>query len=275
MDISLAHTLLLFVTAIWAGALNAIAGGGTFFTFPVLLLVGMPPIIANTTNKFAITFASITGMIGFWNEIKSIRHTLFFFTGLAVLGSVSGSVLLLFTPDDKFEKLVPWLMLAATLLFAFGARIVRFFTRHHAQKPIVEEADAALIEHRKSRGRMGRLTLALLAIGIGQFTIGIYGGFFAAGMGILMMALYELSGMKNIHEMNALKSVVGLGINAVSAITFLFVGVIDWPVAAILIAGALIGGYSGAFLSKKLAPHTIRAFIVLYGIAMTSYFFLK
>lgn len=286
MDLSLAHTALLFVTAIWAGALNAIAGGGTFFTFPVLLLVGMPPIIANTTNKFALTFASISGVLGFWHEIKTIRHKLLFFTSIAILGSISGSLLLLITPDNRFEALVPWLMLSATLLFAFGNKLVRYFAKHHSHRHCER---SAAIQHNKHQARTHGLprrrrllamtfpaiSLSLIFIALGQFAIGVYGGFFAAGMGILMMALYEVAGMKNIHEMNALKSVVGLGINAISAITFLFAGALDWHVAIILIAGALIGGYSGATLSKKLKPSTLRSFIVLYGTAMTLYFFLK
>lgn len=274
MDLSLAHTALLFVTAIWAGALNAIAGGGTFFTFPVLLLVGMPPIIANTTNKFALTFASISGVLGFWHEIKTIRHKLLFFTSIAILGSISGSLLLLITPDNRFEALVPWLMLSATLLFAFGGTLVRWVAAKKASHTLSIE-NSPPQGHTLHATHHSPLTLFLLCIGLGQFLIGGYGGFFAAGMGILMMALYEVAGMKNIHEMNALKSVVGLGINAISAITFLFAGALDWHVAIILIAGALIGGYSGATLSKKLKPGTLRAFIVLYGTAMTLYFFLK
>jgi uncharacterized membrane protein YfcA len=248
MDISLFHTFSLFFAAMFAGALNAIAGGGTFVTFPLLLLVGVPPVIANTTNKFALTFASLTGVLGFWREIRAIRPLLGFFLITAILGSISGSVLLLLTPDTRFSQLVPWLMLSATLIFAFGSRLLRAV----------------------SRSRAPRWT-----IGAGQLAIGIYGGFFAAGMGILMMALYEVSGMKNLHEMNALKSVVGLGINTVSAITFLIVGIIHWHIAAILIIGALIGGYSGAMLSKKLPQKLLRAGIVLYGASMTLYFFLR
>ena len=290
MDISLAHTILLFVTAIWAGALNAIAGGGTFFTFPILLLIGMPPIIANTTNKFALTFASLSGTLGFWHEIKTIRHKLLFFTSIAILGSISGSLLLLITPEDEFEQLVPWLMLAATLLFAFGGRLLRWLNKQSSSRPTYsrdrgdaqrggvngearEGGESSLAPFANEVSHAKKLTLLLIAIGLGQFTIGVYGGFFAAGMGILMMALYELAGMKNIHEMNALKSVVGLGINAVSAATFMLVGAIDWHIAAILITGALIGGYSGAILSKKIPQHILRALIVTYGIAMTIYFF--
>lgn len=305
MDLSLAHMFLLFIAAIWAGALNAIAGGGTFFTFPVLLLVGIPPIIANTTNKFALSFASIAGVAGFWQEIRAIRAKLLFFCSLGVIGSIAGSVALLITPPAQFEAMIPWLMLAATLLFGLGNRIVRWVGSLSMRAKVIElrvesresskmslregKADEA-IQHQLQKihnakisskpytssldSRLSTLTTSFF-IGFGQLIIGIYGGFFAAGMGILMMALYELAGMKNIHEMNALKSAVGLGINVVSALTFLIVGIINWHIAAILAAGALIGGYSGAILSKRLSPAIIRGFIVLYGAAMTVYFFMK
>ncbi len=284
MDLSLTHTALLFFVAIWAGALNTIAGGGTFFTFPVLMLVGMPPIIANTTNKFAITFASLSATFGFLKEIRALKQKVVFFVTTAVIGSITGSLLLLVTPDEKFERLVPWLMLCATLLFAFGGRIVRYVAKRKAAKLAeINAAGGSASPERvslrsagaRSIGTTQKLSLLLIAIGIGQFMIGVYGGFFAAGMGILMMALYELSGMRDIHEMNALKVIVGLGINLISAITFMFVGAIDWHVAIILVAGALIGGYGGAWVSKKLPQSFIRNFIVLYGVAMTSYFFLK
>lgn len=253
MDLSLAHIALLFTTALWAGALNAIAGGGTFFTFPILLMLGMNPIVANTTNKCALWFASLSGVAGFWKEIKEIKHLLPFFVGLGVLGSLLGSLLLLATPADRFDALVPWLMLTATCLFAFGKRVVRFVQRSATEAT----------------------TPARPGIGIGQCIIGLYGGFFAAGMGILMMALYELAGIRTIHQMNALKNAVGLGINGISALTFLFAAAIYWPVAIILILGALGGGYLGAVLSKRVPDAWLRAFIVLYGTAMTIYFFLK
>lgn len=285
MDITYAHMLLLFIAAIWAGALNAIAGGGTFFTFPVLLLVGIPPIIANTTNKFALSFASIAGVAGFWQEIRAIRANLLFFCSLGLIGSIAGSIALLLTPASRFEAMIPWLMLSATILFALGNRLVRWLSRKNMQNslPTLDEhrrCEPAIsawyceTQQRKAENNANHASQSP-AIGFFQCLIGIYGGFFAAGMGILMMALYELSGMKNIHEMNALKTAVGLGINVVSALTFMLVGTIHWPIAVILMMGALIGGYSGATLSKRLAPAIIRGFIICYGCGMTLYFFIR
>lgn len=252
-DVTLLELLMLIPVAIFAGAVNSIAGGGTFFTFPILILMGMPPIIANTTNKVGIALASVAGVAGFWKEIKVIRSHLAFFTLAALVGSVVGSLLLLAIPSEQFRVLVPWLMLAATLMFAFGGKWVQ---RRAAKSPTTE------------------LPVRRPFTGIGQFLIGVYGGFFAAGMGILMLGLYEMAGMKNIHEMNALKVVVALGINLISAAVFLFAGTVDWTIAGILIVGALIGGYGGAMLSKKLPQKRIRQLIVIYGIGMTTYFFI-
>lgn len=250
----LADILMLIPVSILAGAVNSIAGGGTFFTFPILILMGVPPIIANTTNKVGIAIASVAGVAGFWKEIRMIRPMLLFFCLTALIGSVAGSLLLLAIPSEDFRALVPWLMLIATLMFAFGGKWAK---RRHA-----------------ANGHADPQAVTRPSIGFGQFLIGVYGGFFAAGMGILMLGLYEVAGMKNIHEMNALKVVVALGINLISAAVFLFAGTVDWAIAAILIVGALFGGYGGAVLSKKLPQKLIRQMIVTYGVAMTLYFFI-
>ncbi|MBN8544306.1 MAG: sulfite exporter TauE/SafE family protein [Alphaproteobacteria bacterium] len=247
MEINLLTILILFFTGLWAGAVNSVAGGGTFFSFPILLLLGMPPILANTTNKFALWFASIAGVTGFWKEIKEQKERLAFYFICGLIGSLIGSLVLLATPAETFEAMIPWLMLAATCLFAFGKRVVKKLRGAHAiPKP---------------------------ATAIGQTLIGFYGGFFAAGMGMLMMALYELSGIKSVNHMNGLKTFVGLGINGISALTFLVIGSIDWHVAIVLMTGALLGGYGGAILSKKVPDHILRGVIIFYGVVMTVYFF--
>lgn len=250
MDITLLTALILFTTGLWAGAVNSVAGGGTFFSFPILLLLGVPPLLANTTNKFALWFASIAGVTGFWKEIKEQRERLAFFFTCGLIGSLIGSLILLATPAETFAAMIPWLMLTATCLFAFGKKLLP-----------------------KNTNQESRITKTATAFG--QTLIGIYGGFFAAGMGMLMMALYELSGIKSVNHMNGLKTFVGLGINGISALTFLVMGVIDWQVAAVLMAGALIGGYSGAIISKKIPDYILRNIIIGYGALMTLYFFVN
>ena len=252
MELTLLTIPALFLIGLWAGAVNSVAGGGTFFSFPMLLLFGMPPLLANTTNKFALWFASMAGVTGFWAEVKSLRGQLGFYFTAGIIGSLLGSVLLLLTPPERFEVMIPWLLLVATLIFAFGKRVIVYLRRGSASDHIGKSFSA-----------------------IGQGLIGVYGGFFAAGMGMLMMALYELSGIKSVHQMNGLKTFVGLGINGISALTFMAVGAVDWPVALILLSGALIGGYGGAVLSKKVPEPLLRKIIIAYGALMTAYFFWK
>lgn len=246
MDLTLLHIAMLLGVGVAAGAINAVAGGGTFVSFPILIMAGLPPVVANTTNKIALTFASLASVKAFAPEIKTHGQRMWFYLIAATLGSIVGSVLLLVMDAETFRALVPFLMLAATCLFIFGGR----------SQP-------------EGAGR----TLPAYGSFLGQFAIGIYGGFFAAGMGMLMMALYSLSGIRNIHAMNGLKTFAGLGINAISAAIFLTTGLIDWPVAVTLLVGALIGGYWGAVFSKRVTQATLRRGIILYGLLMTGYFF--
>lgn len=240
------HALMLLAVGMAAGAINAVAGGGTFVSFPILILAGLPPVVANTTNKVALTFASLASVKAFAPEIKSHGQRMWFYFAAATLGSIAGSVLLLWIKPETFASLVPFLMLTATCLFMAGGR---------------------------KRAEGSHTAIPLWVSFLGQFAIGVYGGFFAAGMGMLMMALYALSGISNIHQMNGLKTFAGLGINAISAAIFLTTGLIDWAVAAVLIVGALIGGYYGAMLSKRVPEHKLKLGIIAYGLLMTGYFF--
>ena len=244
---------ILLLTGMWAGAVNSVAGGGTFFSFPILLLMGVPPLLANTTNKFALWFASIAGMAGFVKEIKAQKSRIWIFAFIALIGSITGSLLLLITPAETFQAMVPWLLLIATLLFAGG----RY----------------GLGRVRKWSGTEKNTSISSRHSLFWQWLIGVYGGFFAAGMGILMMALYELSGVRSVHEMNGLKTFVAFSINGISALTFLVVGMVDWSIAIYLMCGAIIGGYFGAVLSKKVPELWIRRAIILYGLLMSAYFF--
>lgn len=245
MDLSLIHALMLLGVGVAAGAINAVAGGGTFVSFPILILAGLPPVVANTTNKVALTFASLASVKAFAPEIKAHGQRMWFYFGAATLGSIVGSVLLLWIDPETFESLVPFLMLAATGLFMFGGR---------------KRGDA-------------HTAIPLWMSFLGQFAIGIYGGFFAAGMGMMMMALFALSGITGIHQMNGLKTFSTLGVNAISAAIFLTTGLIDLEVAVVLTAGALVGGYYGAMLSKRVAERKMKLAIIAYGLLMTGYFF--
>lgn len=253
MEAWLSYPLLLLVGMAAAG-LNAIAGGGTFFTFPILIFCGLNPTLANTTNKFAIWVGALSSVGGYWQEVKQHRGQLRFLLAAGIIGSVAGSLALLATPVETFSAMVPWLMLMATLTFAFGRQLV---ARVAARLP-------------SANGQTGWV-MSLRAFG--QLLIGIYGGFFGAGIGILMMALCQLIGVRSIHETNAIKVVVASGITSLSALTFVLAGVIAWQEAIPLSVGALIGGFFGASLARALPEKLIRGFIIVYGLAVSGYFF--
>lgn len=247
---------LLLIASIASATINSVAGGGSFLVFPILIFVGIPPTTASITNKFSMFTGTVASLIGYWSEVKRNLPIARVFCSIALIGSLGGSILLLFTSNEAFGALVPWLLLSATLLFAFGKRITRWLTR-------------------KCNGKSSASITGKLAGWFGQLIIGIYGGFFGAGKGIMLVALYELMGIKNIHEINGIKMAVSVAINTISVITFLIAGVIFWPAAIIMMIGAVIGGYFGAHYAKKLPQQWIRHFIVFYGLAASSYFFFQ
>lgn len=245
---------LLFLAGIWVAALNAVAGGGAFFSFPILMFFGLPPIAANATGKFAIWLGAASSIRGYWPEIITQKDKLFTVTLLATIGSIGGSCLLLFTPAETFRAMVPWLMLIATAVFAFGRQAVGFLTR-------------TLPAHKSTS------LAARAAQWLGMLSIGTYGGFFGAGMGILLVAFCQLVGIQNVHQANAIKVVVATGITTLSALVFVIAGAIVWPQAIALGLGTLIGGYFGATFAKKLPQSLIRGFIIVYGLAVSLSFF--
>lgn len=229
----------------FAGALNAVAGGGTFFMFPSLVLLGLPPVIANITGKVALSFASIASVSAFTRELKEEGKRSRDYLWAGFLGSVVGSLLLLVTPPEGFEAMAPWLLLLAVAVFSYGSkRVVVAFSGYH-------------LPH-----------MASLMI---QFIIGIYGGFFAAGMGLMMLALYAVSGFSSLHHMNGIKNLTGLGINLISAVIFAVSGMVHWQVALILMMGALFGGYLGAHYSRYIPQQFLRYGVMLYGASMAGY----
>lgn len=244
---------LIFGVAVWAGALNAVAGGGTFFTFPVLLLTGMSPIIANGTSKVGLWIGAVGSLKAYWPEIKQAKAYLPLMLTVSLVGSVLGTVLLLMISAAQFSAMVPWLLLFATASFAFGPMI-----RNAMHK------DDTPCEVR--RGFWPSLL---------QGIIGTYAGFFGAGIGIYMLALFDWMGLKDIHVMNGLKVAAAVIAHTVSALILIATDTLDWPIAIILMVGAAIGGYGGAYIAKKLPALWIRYFVIIYGFSVTVYFFAK
>jgi uncharacterized membrane protein YfcA len=250
---------VLFVAAILGGTLNSVAGGGSFITFPALLFTGILPINANATSTVALWPGSVASTGAYREELaKQDRTRLFVLGGTSLIGGVLGAVLLLRTSQTTFVRLVPYLLLVATLLFTFSAPIMDRLRKRKA-----EEAKEA------RSSRFGLAGIALL-----QLVIAVYGGYFGGGIGILMLATLGLMGMENIHEMNALKALLTSFINGVAVITFIIAGAVVWVPAILMVVGAIIGGYGGAYFARQIDPRWVRIFVILVGVGMTIYFFL-
>ncbi len=254
MALNLPSAIFLFATGILGGAMNAVAGGGTFFVFPALLFTGMPPVPANATNTVALWPGLAASVRAFWPRLKVERRLLIPLVAISLAGGVGGAILLIRTPADIFMRLVPWLMLAATVLFAFGGRM----GRGAAAGSGLEIAP-------------GKIAVATLF----ELVVSIYGGYFGGGIGILILAMLGALGMSDIHEMNALKIVLTTLINGIAVVTFVAAGAVYWPQALVIVAGAVLGGYFAARYSQKLPEAWIRGFVLLVGAGMTAYFFLR
>jgi len=245
---------LLFLAGVVGGALNSVAGGGSFIAFPALLFTGVPPIPANATNTIALWTGAAASGGAYRKRLDVPRRILTPLLGASLIGGVGGAFLLLKTPAQTFMRVLPWLTLGATLLFAFGKKIAG--------------GRKSVIEHEST-------TLALVGATFFQLCVGIYGGYFGGGMGIVMLAMLAALGMTDIHAMNALKSIMGSAINGVAVVTFVVAGAIYWRQAIVMIVGGIAGGYLGAHYAMKLPQAWIRWFVVLVGAGMTVYFFWK
>lgn len=248
---SLLELLLMIGAALLAGALNAVAGGGSFFTVPSLIVLGVSPVVANATSTVALWPGSLASAWGYRREVAAERKTALAFSLVGALGGLAGALLLVWTPADVFLRLLPFLLLAATLFFTFGPRIRQ-----------------ALGAHGGEAGTRGP-ALAL------QAAISVYGGYFGGGMGLMMLAAFALMGMTDIHRMNGLKSLLGALINGVAVGTFIVAGVVDWPVALPMVVGAIAGGYLGATLARRTPAVYVRRFVIAVGWAMTLWFFVR
>jgi uncharacterized membrane protein YfcA len=249
------HALLLFAAAFAAGSLNAVAGGGTFVSFPALIFAGISPIQANATNTAALFPGTMASAGAYRGALKGYRGKLIPLIISAMLGGAIGAWILLHTPQRLFMDLVPWFLLSATLLFAFGKPINAYFRQH------------AAFAHRGASSALGGLVLQLI--------IGTYVGYFGAGAGILMLAMLGLLGETDIHAMNGMKSLIVTLANGVATTTFILSGAVLWPQAMVMIVGATIGGYVMAWYAQKIDPRFTRGVVIASGLAMAAYFLVR
>jgi uncharacterized protein len=253
---------LLFVSALVAGALNSVAGGGSFFSFPALLFTGVPAREANATNTVAVWPGSMASVGAYRRELAKQGRELLVLAPVSLVGGLLGAILLLRTPQGTFQKLLPYLLLLATLVFILGPRVTAW-VRARSKQAMGLEALAGTASWR-----------TLAGIGALQLVISTYGGYFGGGIGILMLAALGLMGMENIHEMNALKTVLASIINGVAAVAFIVYGAVFWAQALLMVVAAVIGGYAGAAYARRLDPKAVRAFVIVVAVTMTAYFFL-
>lgn len=246
--------VLLFFSGLLAGVLNSIAGGGSFITFPALLFVGLPPVVANATNTFSSCAGYVSGAAGFYQELKEIRNFLPTVVLFSTLGGALGAISLLFIPSARFEALIPWLMLFATSLFILGERVNRALNDRISRRL-------------KEEPWFRYLSVFLL------FLIALYGGFFNAGLGIVILGYLVLTGFSDVHQMNGLKLLISAVVSMTAIVIFIYDGLIDWSSGAAVMLGTLNGGFIAARISRRIDAAHVRVGIIITSISLTVYFF--
>lgn len=243
---------LFFAGAAAGGAVNSVAGGGTFIVFPILTMAGLSSFQANIMCTIALWPGTVSSAVGYKSELSIEKKKLIQFMLASILGSVAGAELFLHTSEMAFDRLIPWLILGATLLFTFGRHGIRWLNQFSGTAGPAHSWRGVLM----------------------QVAIAVYGGYFGAGIGILMLAMLQLMGMHHIHRMNALKTVLGSTINAVTFVIFCLSGEVIWQIAPVMIAGAILGGYIGARMALKVPGDKVRWLVSAIGFCMTAYYFI-
>jgi uncharacterized membrane protein YfcA len=241
--------IVAFIAAFIAGAINSVAGGGTLLSFPALVWIGLPSVVANATSTVAIWPGSLGGMLGYREDMRTLPPRSYLLIIPSTIGGIIGAVLLAMTPIDVFDRLVPLLILFATVLFMLQEpvqRMIRTTGKAHA-------------------GSISWLVGALLF----QFSVALYGGYFGAGIGILMLAAFGILGYTDIHQMNGLKTLLAVFINGVAALYFMWKGLVVWPEAIIMMAASIVGGVWGAGFARRIGQKGVRRIVIAIGFGMT------
>jgi uncharacterized protein len=240
------QALAVFVAGIWAGAINTVVGSGTLVTFPVLLAVGLPPVTANVSNTLGLVPGSVTGAIGYRRELAGQRPLLIKLGTASAIGGLIGAVLLLTLPASAFKAIVPALIVGALVLVVVQPRLA-----------------ARLAKRSDGEARTSVTPLLWVLV----LLTGIYGGYFGAAQGIILLAVMGLLLDETIQRINASKNVLAALVNGVAAVVFIITAHIDWTAVGLVAAGAIIGGLIGARVGRRLPPTVLRAIIVVVGIA--------
>ncbi|OQM77165.1 sulfite exporter TauE/SafE family protein [Manganibacter manganicus] len=248
---SIVDAIILFLAGYLSGIVNAMAGGGTFLTFGAMSLLGTPPILANATSSVTQFPGYITSTLAYWSDIKLFWRGALLLCAISAFGALGGSLILLALDSASFKALVPWLLLAATALFAVGPWL----------KPKPKTGN---------QPKVGSLVGATA-----QFFTAIYGGFFGAGMGVMMLATLGLTESGDYHRINALKNMLAMVIASLAIVVFVVGGVVAWPEAIVMIPGGALGGYSGVWIAKRVPQGVVRGFVIAVGLFLAVYYFVK
>lgn len=254
-SINLLNGIALFIAAMLGGTLNAVAGGGSFITLPTLIFAGVQPIQANATSTVALWPGSVASVGAYRDAITTPRRTMLTLGLTSIAGGAVGALILIHTKQSTFLTVFPYLLLAATLLFAFGNAVVTRVLRGFGKRAV-------------------RPWVAMVGLNALQFLIAIYGGFFGGGIGILMLAAFSVLNLGDINNMNAVKAWLASCINGIAIVLFVVAGKVVWLPAAIMIVGATIGGYGGAAVARRLNAQLVRGVVIVIGLVMTAYFFI-
>jgi uncharacterized protein len=267
---------LLFAVAFIGGALNAVAGGGSFLTLPMLLYAGVAPVSANATSTFAMWPASLASALAYRGEISRARAWMARLGAVSLAGGLLGGLLLVRTSDESFIRLLPWLMLVAAATFSFGGRVTAWARSGRSPMPVNGgvSTGASTPESRGVSGSIHHVEVPLWTLPL-QLVIATYGGYFGGGMGIMMLAAMAVAGMTDMHEMNALKVVLAIAINGVALAAFVVTGAISWGPGVVMVLGGVAGGYAGASVARRVSGSVVRAIVIVVAWTMTAYFFVR
>lgn len=249
------HLLLLLVTGLLGGAINAIAGGGGIIMYPALLAAGLSPIIANATSSLVVWPGSITSAYGYRRQLKKVPRTYIWLVVPCLIGSLIGSFVLIHTPPTTFERLAPWLVLSAVMLLALQSQIHRWLSAQ------------------AKRRKMHWHTLPLICLT--TFPLAIYGGYFGVGFGLMMLAFLGFTSLKNIYQMNGVKNLCGATMALVATIYFAHYGLINWSAGLTMVCGTAIGGLVGSHLSQKVSAHLVHDLTVGIGLIISIVLLIK
>ena len=263
---------MIVVAGVWAGMINAVVGSGTLVTFPVLVALGYPPVTATTSNAIGLAPGSVSGAIGYRHELGGQARTLASFLPASILGAVVGTILLLSLPANAFEMIVPVLIVLALVLVLIQPKVSAWVARRRNRNQLHPGggdggADGGVdggADGGAAAGRSAKSAVLLITL---IFLTGIYGGYFTAAQGVMLMAIMGILMTEPLQTLNGIKNVLAAAVNIVAGLVYAFSAPISWPVVGLLAVGSVVGGQLGAKIGRKLSPRLLRAAIVVIGLA--------